>query len=398
MLVNDDLYLRRANIGRSISVLCAKRSNLTPQDIDLLGRYESELRQIESQVGNVLQERHDKAFRTWLRRGHSGLTPDLRAALVEVDYRATLGLEGGGAAYPGSTTGVLVPMGYRDAIASATKFSGPLMQLADVDWTDHGNLKAYPGDNDTAVSATFLNESAQVASVDLTQNQVILGAYKVQSGIIVMSREEVQDVVVRPSLHDFLAARFGVRFGRLINQYATTGTGVNQPTGFLTSVGTAAGTAVGASGNDGSSGANTLGTVDFQVLESKLDYSYRQNAVYMCHPTTLAQLKNQLDKYGHLLYPGLQTTEQTIGGYPVKANPFLPALPTTANSPTVTYKGTLCFGDFSKLVIRLTTPAVHRLEERYIENFQVGFFAHTRFDCNIVDGGGGAIQFLNTTY
>jgi HK97 family phage major capsid protein len=105
----------------------------------------------------------------------------------------------------------------------------------------------------------------------------------------------------------------------------------------------ATGTAVGASGNDGSSGANTLGTADFETLESALDYSYRQIATWQAHPTTLVQLKYQLDKQGRPLFPGLQTAEQTIDGYPVKVNPFLPALPANAASPTVTYKGTLCF-------------------------------------------------------
>jgi HK97 family phage major capsid protein len=162
-------------------------------------------------------------------------------------------------------------------------------------------------------------------------------------------------------------------------------------------VGTAAGTAVGASGNDGSSGANTLGTVDFQTLEASLDYSYRQKAVYMVNPSTLTKLKYQLDKNGRLVFPGLQTAEQTIGGYKVYANPFLPALPASVGSPT-TYKGTLCFGDYSKFLIRLTTPAVMRLEQLYGANGQIGFLAYTRFDSNIVDGGGGAIQFLNTVY
>jgi HK97 family phage major capsid protein len=397
MLVNDDLYLRRDNIRRSILVLCAKGKRLTPQDNDLLDRYDDELRTIERKVGNVLAQRHDRAFDSWLRYGREKLSQDYRIALQEVEYRATVGLEGGGAAYPGSTNGVIVPMGYRDAIASATKYAGPLMQLCDVDWTPHGNLKAYPGDDDRSVSASFVAEAGGGTATDLTLNQVILGGYKVHSNIIKMSREAVEDTKVTPNLHDYLAARFGVRFGRLINQYATTGTGSSQPTGFLTA-GTAAGTAVGAVGNDGSSGANTLGSVDFQTLETALDYSYRQNAVYMVHPSTLAQLKYQRDKQGRLLFPGLQTPEQTVGNYRVHANPFLPVLPANPASPTVTAKGTLCFGDFSKFVIRLATPAVMRLEELYGAALQIGFLSFTRFDSNIVDGGGGAIQFLNTVY
>jgi HK97 family phage major capsid protein len=208
MLVNDDLYVRRDNIRRSIAALSAKRKNLTPQDIDQIGRLDSELRQIESQVGNVLAERHDKAFHKWLRHGMTGLNLDLRTALAEVEYRATIGLEGGGAAYPGSTNGVIVPMGYRDAIASATKYAGPLMQLCDVDWTPHGNPKAYPGDNDTSVSASFMSEAGGTTVTDLTVNLAILGGYKVHSNTIKMSREAVEDTLVTPNLHEYLAARF----------------------------------------------------------------------------------------------------------------------------------------------------------------------------------------------
>jgi hypothetical protein len=134
MLVDDSLYPRRANLGRSIAVLAAKR-NLTAEDFDLIGKHEQEIRQIERQVGNVLTERRFKVFNQWLRCGRDRLSYDQRVALEEVEYRATVGLEGGGAAYLGSTNGVIVAMACRDAIQSATKYAGPLMQIGEVDWT-----------------------------------------------------------------------------------------------------------------------------------------------------------------------------------------------------------------------------------------------------------------------
>jgi HK97 family phage major capsid protein len=399
-IINTSLSERRRYIGRSMSALLSKKSTaLTLEERETLSKWSAELDNIEQQLGSVLNERHIRAYEQWLRYGYARLNQDQRIAFAEIEYRNTVGLEGGGTAYPGSVNGVIVPMAYAEAIVSATKFAGPLMQLATVDITPHGNPKAYPGDNDTSVAAAFVTESGAASAVDLTVNQVILGGYKVHSNIVIMSVEAVQDTQVTPHLHGYLSGRFGVRFGRFINQYSTTGSGSSQPTGYITAAGSATGTAAGANANDGTSNShNSLGTVDFETLQAALDYSYFLNSSWQVHPTTLAVLCGQLDKQGRLLFPGLQNDTQTINGKRVYTNPWLGPLPATGpNSPAVSTP-TLVLGDFSKFVIRMAKPIFQRLEQTYAASGRVGFLAFTRVDSNIVAGGGTPIVYLNTTY
>jgi HK97 family phage major capsid protein len=402
-VINTTLAERRRNIVASMSALLAKKRStsggLSPEESDIFSKWCAELDHIQQENGTVLNERHVRAYEKWLRFGDRKLNYDERLAFSEIEYRATVGLEGGGAAYPGSVNGVIVPMAYADAIVSATKYAGPLMQLCNVDVTPHGNPKAYPGDNDTSASAAFVTEGGAASAVDVNVNQVILNGYKVQSNVVVMSIEAVEDVKVTPDLHGYLSQRFGVRFGRLINQYTTIGSGSSQPTGFITAAGAATGTAAGANANDGTSNAhNSLGTADFQTLQAALDYSYFIGATWQVHPTTLAVLCGQLDHEGRLLFPGLQNDTQTINGKRVYTNPWLGPLPAAGpNSPTVSTP-TLVLGDFSKVTIRMAQPCFMRLEQTYAANLKVGFLAFTRVDSNIVAGGGTPIVYLDTTY
>jgi len=352
--------------------------------------YAQEIDAIEEQLGGQDELRYQASFERWVRGGHGpqGLRSTDRPFF---EKRNTIGLEGGQAAYPGATSGVVVPMAYADAIVSATKYAGPLLQLATVKMTPGGNPMAFPGDNDTTVTAALMTEAGAASAVNINLNQVILEGYKVHSNIVVMSVEAVEDSRVTPNLHAYLAERFGVRFGRLINQYATTGSGSGVPTGFITAAGAAVGSIAGANANDGTSTAhNSIGTGDCTTLQAALDYSYFLDATWQVHPATLAVLSGQLDKQGRLLYPGLQNDVQTINGKRIFANPNMDPLPQTTSG---TYN-VLALGDFSKLVIRMATPTFIRLEQTYAINGQVGFLAYTRVDSNIVDGGGGAIKYM----
>src|SRR5579872_1056431 len=122
-VINTTLAERRRFIGHSMSALLSKRTTaLTAQESELFSKWTAELDAIERELGSVLNERHIRAYEKWLRYGDRGLSKDDALAFAEIEYRNTIGLEGGGAAYPGSINGVVVPMAYTAAIVSATKF------------------------------------------------------------------------------------------------------------------------------------------------------------------------------------------------------------------------------------------------------------------------------------
>ena len=55
----------------------------------------------------------------------------------------------------------------------------------------------------------------------------------------------------------------------------------------------------------------------------------------------------------------------------------------------------ILFGDFGKFIIRkVGTPYFRRLDERYADYDQIGWLLFTRVDSELIDGGGGAIKYL----
>ena len=227
---------------------------------------------------------------------------------------------------------------------------------------------------------------------------MILSSYKFSSKITKVSRELLTDEEI--SLDAYLARIFAVRLARIASQYLTTGTGVNQPMGFLNSSTIVnAGVAVGAGANDGTSGPNSLGLADFATLESSVDVAYRGRAKWMCHPNTLGSLRRAVNKQGSALFPGLQNSPDGVNrifNREIVTNPNMDVLQSMPSSPLVTRKPiALC--DFSRYTVRRTPLVVYRIDERFAEFFQTAFLAFQRLDANFTDQGACAAH-LETAY
>ena len=168
--------------------------------------------------------------------------------------------------------------------------------------------------------------------------------------------------------------RFGERMGRILNTKATTGVGTTTFNGIVTAA-TVGPTFVGAGGNDGVSGVNTIGSDDFVSLEHALDIVYRRGAKYMMHDQTVAAIKKIKDKYGRPLWqPGIGVGQpDTINGYGYMANNDMDQLQTAPSSPGAVRK-TVLFGQLPKYMIRrVKEMSILRLEERFAEFGQVAF-------------------------
>jgi HK97 family phage major capsid protein len=284
-----------------------------------------------------------------------------------------------------SGLGYFVPTGFQDTVEQATKYFCPLADSSvsgcDVITTDIGNALPFPVSDDTGNAATIVGEASSVSELDATANQVVLGAYKLTSGLVKASQEILQDSSF--NVEDWLAKLFGERFGRGLEGFFTTGTGSSQPTGILTAIegtGFPVVIAAGSSVNDGiGSASNTIGSQDLVSLEHAVDPSYRRGARYMLHDLTLASLQKLLDKYGRPLWtPSMAVgMPATLNGYQYIVNQSMPAIGAADN--------TMVFGDFSKFKIRkVSAMAIQRLNELYAVTNQIGFLAFQRWDSNLI--------------
>jgi predicted phage gp36 major capsid-like protein len=119
------------------------------------------------------------------------------------------------------------------------------------------------------------------------------------------------------------------------------------------------------------------------------DPSYRPNASFLMHDSTLGWLQRLLDKYGRPLWsPGISVgAPDLLYGKRYFLNPYMATLQSTASSPAVT-NTTIIFGDLTKYTIRrVKEMSILRLEERYADYGQVGFLAFARYDGNLLDAG-----------
>lgn len=335
----------------------------------------------------VFDAKHEFAFNRYVRFGREELTDAEKRTLERRDVNEGAPMLSHIGTY--SSLGYFVPTGFTASIEDATKYFCPMLD-SDVSGvtvlrTDTGNPLPMPTSNDTTQVATIVGEAAPVAEDDVTASQVDFAAYKFSSGIVKASIELLQDSGV--DIEAWLGERFGIRFGRGIEQYLTTGNGSNQPTGLLTAVeasGVSQIVTVGSSANDGTgTSSNSIGSIDLVNLEHGVDPSYRRGARYMMNDTTLADLQKLLDKYGRPLWtPGLaENVPDKIGGYPYVINQSMSSVGPGGNI-------VMLFGDFSKYIVRKVKDLyVKRLDELFAVNGQVGFISFARLDANLLDAG-----------
>lgn len=390
-----DVHLqRRQQIAHQVQALIAVRGPRTAGQKLALSNLLREADELESDIENEHQKRQSQAFNNWLIAGDNCSADDKRLLRERRDM-----VEAGLATGQATGAGVLVPVGFEHAVASAMKDYSPLLAICSLADAPNGRPHPFPLDADASVTGELLGEGQQASLADVNAPaQVILNSYKLSSKIIVVSRELLNDQEV--DFANYLPRQLGIRLARIMSQLCTIGSGSNQPTGFMNSSSIVnAGTAVGAFTNDGASGSNSLGTADLALLESAVDVAYRKNASWMVHPSTLQAMRAQVDKQGRWLWPGLHHSHDGVNrifGYPLYTNPFVDQLQTQSSSPQLTRKP-IVFADFSRYKIRRAPLAVWRMDERFAEFDKVAFLAMQRIDGNWVDSGACA-AYLQTTY
>jgi HK97 family phage major capsid protein len=303
------------------------------------------------------------AFTAYCRSGMEGLDAEHRQALManRLELRAQ-------ASNPGSAGGFLIPEGFWAKVTETMKAYGGVMSVANVLTTATGNKLPWPTNDDTANIGEQIGENTPVGEQDLVFGSKELDAYIFSSKMVKMPWALLQDEVI--GIENLLARKLGERLGRIHNLKQTTGTGVDTPEGLLTNA------VIGKTTATGQVAAITYD--DLIDLEHSVDPAYRAlgRCGFMFNDLTLRTLRKVKDSEGRPLWePSLQTgAPSTFNGRPYTINQDMPVL--AAGSKSV------AFGDFnSGYVVRTVKEAtLVRLNERFAESLQVGFFAYDRMD------------------
>lgn len=305
---------------------------------------------------------YEDAFYTYMRRGMARCTPE-QQSLLEANFVAEERAQGAGTDAAG---GYLVPEGFRNVMTETMKAYGGLINHATVITTSTGNPLPWPTNDDTSNTGAILGENTQIGEQDLTLGQSQLGAYTYTSKLVRVSWQLLQDSAF--DLNTWLPRKLGERIGRAQAPHLVSGTGTGQPTGLVSSA---------TAGVTGAVSATPAITYDDLVdLEHSVDPAYRQNARYVMSDGALKILRKLKDSDGRPLWqpvpaPGFPAT---LNGHPYTIDNSMAAPAAGARS--------IIFGDIAAgyIVRQVLGIQMVRLQERYADYLQTGFFGFARMD------------------
>ena len=305
-------------------------------------------------------------FAKYLRNGMGALNAEERALMGEMRGTSTqvVGTD--------SLGGFLVPQDFSDELDIATLFTGEVERVAKKLNTAGGALLDYPTINDTATDANLVSEAAAVTIQDMTFANKQLSAYNYASQVRV-SMQLLQDNAF--DLNGFLAESMGERIARATNAAFTTGTGSSQPQGIVT----------GSSLGNTAASATAIAADDILDLIHSIDPSYRNKASFglMAHDNIISAIRalgiGSSNDFP-IFIPSMEAGQpDKLFGYNVYYNNDM-------QSSIATGTKTLIAADFSKYVVRSAGGVQFvRLNERYMDELEVGFVAYARKDAAVLD-------------
>lgn len=322
------------------------------------------------------------AFNKYLRYGMGRLEVEERN-LLAANFEAETRAQGVGT---GSAGGYTVPQGFWAKVTETQKYYGGVIAAgSEVINTDSGQTLPWPTCDDTSNSGAILAENNQISAQDLTFGQKQLAAYTYTSKLILVSLQFLQDTGI--DAEGFIARKIGERLGRIYNTHGTTGTGSSQPQGVVTGATTGKTTASG----------TAITYNEIVDLVHSLDVAYRNGpggAKFMLHDLILAYVRKIRDDSGGsglgrpIWEPSVQVgMPDSLLGYGVVINNDM-------DSTVATTKKTVAFGNYGAGYVwrQVNGGQLMRLEERYADYLQVGFFGFGRADGLVQDSS--AVKLL----
>ncbi|RKN38457.1 phage major capsid protein [Micromonospora endolithica] len=407
MPTTQQLREQRANIWDQMKALIAKDER-TAEDNQTYARLEEKYDALDADI--ELQERHEArekannavdrrgvvppsgeqpsdtdaayaaAFRAYLRDGLSALDPSDQA-LMRTRFEQIKNAAGVGT---GAAGGYLVPPEFRDTVIETMRWYGPMLEVAEVITTDTGATLPWPTNDDTANVGAILGENTAMTEQDVTIGTADIGAYMYTSKLVRASYQLMQD---RPDFDTWLARKLGERIGRIWNQHFTTGTGTAQPDGIVTSA------TVGVTGTGSFATTGGISYDNAVDLVESLDPAYGggQGLSWMMHQTARKAFRKLKNTQGDPMWqPSMQAgIPATLLDYPVRLNNDMPTLATSSKS--------ILFGNIREAYVirKVRDIQTVRLNERYAEFLQVGFFGFARADGTMQNTS--AVRVFQTT-
>ena len=306
------------------------------------------------------------AFEKYLRNGMSALNNEERSLMTEMRGTSTQ------VAGTDSLGGFLVPQDFSNELDMALEFTGEVERLAKKLNTAGGALLDYPTVNDTATDANLISEAAAVTVQDVTFANKQLSAYNYASQVRV-SMQLLQDNAF--DLNAFLVEAMGERIARATNAAFTTGTGSSQPQGIIT--GSVA----------GKTAASATAITADEVLDLiySIDPAYRNKESFglMAHNNVISAIRalgiGSANDFP-IFIPSMEAgVPDKLFGHNIYYNNDM-------ESSIATGKKTMLAADFSKFVVRSAGGIqMVRLNERYMDELEVGFVAYARKDAAVLD-------------
>ncbi len=324
-------------------------------------------------------EQEGTIFKKWLLGGMQDLNDQERRVMQR---RAAPVIQA--AQSVGTTTagGFLVPQSFSDRLEVALKYYSGVMENAEVIETDSGADMPWPTVNDTTQVGAILAENATISAQDVTFASVTLKAYMYTSKLIAVSLQLMQDSFF--NMENLIADIAGERLGRIFNTHFTTGTGSGQPNGIVTAA---------ASGKVGTTGQTTSVIYDDLIdLSHSIDPAYRRGSKWMANDSSIKVVRKLKDSQNRPLWePSVQAGQpDTLLGYPVVTNNDVAVMAANAKS--------ILFGALNKYKVRrVRGMTLMRLNERYADALQVGFFAFARVDGNLIDAGTNPVKYYQNS-
>jgi len=338
------------------------------QEIDIIERNAEMKKELAANEGEARsaapKATASSAFSKYLRHGMGSLNAQERS-LMEKRGTSTqiVGTD--------SLGGFLVPQEFSNELDVATLFTGEVERLAKKLNTASGGLLDYPTVDDTATDANLIGEGSAVTVQDMTFANAQLSAYN-YSSLVKVSQQLLQDSAF--DLNSFLVEAMGERIARATNAAFTTGDPgspvVPQPTGIVT----------GSSLGNTAASATAIAADDILDLIYSVDASYRNKPSFglMAHDNIISAIRalgvGSSNDYP-IWQPGMAVGQpDRIFGVPVYVNNDMQSSIATATK-------TMIAADFSKYVVRNAGGVQFlRLNERFMNELEVGFIAYKRAD------------------
>jgi HK97 family phage major capsid protein len=284
----------------------------------------------------------------------------------------------------GAAGGYMVPPAFRLKVVEALLAYGPMLSLAETFETESGVNIPWATNDDTGNEGAILAENTQITEQDLTLATNSLDAYMYTSKLVRVSYQLMQD---RPDFDSFLARKLGERLARIYNRHATTGTGIAQPDGIVTSA------TVGVTGSGSLATTGGYSYDNLVDLVESVDDAYLQSGeqAWVMHQSVRKALRKLKDTQGRPIWePSVQVGQpDSLLGYPTRINNHMATVAQNSKS--------LLFGNVREAyVIRMVrSNELVRLNERYADFLQVGFFLFGRLDGTLQNAA--AVRVMQTT-